>query len=247
MKKLILLRHGESEWNLSNKFTGWTDVKLTKKGIEEAGLAARKILSEKIKIDSIHTSLLTRSIHTAEIVANIINFPLINIKQDWRLNERHYGDLQGFNKSDIAKEYGEEQVKLWRRSYSIPPPKLSFDDQRHPRFNNKFNKIGEDLPDGESLKDVIERLRPFWNSFFNEKKFLETNYLIVAHSNSLRAIIKTLDKLNDEQIISVNIPTGVPLVYTLNDSLSIIEKKYLIDDEDLKAKQKAILNQGKAI
>jgi 2,3-bisphosphoglycerate-dependent phosphoglycerate mutase len=247
MKKLILLRHGESQWNLLNKFTGWTDVKLTKKGIQEAESAANKILNEKIEVESIYTSLLSRSIHTAKIVSNIINFPLDNIQYDWRLNERHYGALQGLNKSETAKKYGESQVKLWRRSYEVSPPKLSIDDKRHPRFNDKFNNLGQSLPVGESLKDVINRLNPFWVNYFNQKKFIEKNSLIVAHSNSLRAIIKILDKLNEEEIVSINIPTGVPLVYSLNDNLDIINKKYLIDDNELKKKQSLIASQGKAL
>lgn len=247
MKKLILLRHGESQWNLLNQFTGWTDVKLTKKGIDEAETAARKILNEKIKVESIYTSLLSRSIHTAKIVSNIFNFPLDKIQYDWRLNERHYGALQGLNKSETAKKYGEDQVKLWRRSYEVSPPKLSTDDKRHPRFNSKFSNLGKSLPTGESLKDVTNRLNPFWINFFNKKNFTEKNYLIVAHSNSLRAIIKILDKLDNEEIISINIPTGVPLVYSLNDNLDIINKKYLIDNDELKKKQSMIVSQGKSL
>jgi len=204
-------------------------------------------LNEKIEVESVYTSLLSRSIHTAKIVSNIINFPLDNIQYDWRLNERHYGALQGLNKSETAKKYGESQVKLWRRSYEISPPKLSIDDKRHPRFNAKFNNLSQSLPAGESLKDVINRLNPFWVNYFNKKNFIEKNSLIVAHSNSLRAIIKILDKLNEEEIVSINIPTGVPLVYSLDDNLDIINKKYLIDDNELKKKQSLIASQGKAL
>ncbi|SVD88356.1 uncharacterized protein METZ01_LOCUS441210, partial [marine metagenome] len=162
--QLILLRHGESEWNLLNQFTGWTDVGLTKKGIQEAQFSAKQILKENITIDTIYTSILLRSTHTAEIIADIIDFDKENIQYDWRLNERHYGALQGLNKSETAAKYGENQVQLWRRSYDIAPPLLSDDDKRHPRFNEKFKNI-ENLPTGESLKNVISRLNPFWNQY----------------------------------------------------------------------------------
>ena len=181
--KLILLRHGESKWNLLNKFTGWPDVGLTKKGIQEAQFSAKKILQEKILIDTIYTSVLLRSTHTSEIVADNVGFDKKNIKYDWRLNERHYGALQGLNKSETAKKYGEEQVQIWRRSYDIAPPLLSDDDKRHPRFNEKFKNI-KNFPVGESLKDVIDRLNPFWNQYLKNIKKHPGNHLIVAHSNS---------------------------------------------------------------
>jgi 2,3-bisphosphoglycerate-dependent phosphoglycerate mutase len=190
--------------------------------------------------------VLKRSTETADIVADIIKFPKENIQYDWRLNERHYGALQGLNKSETATKYGEEQVHIWRRSYDIPPPLLSEDDERHPKLNEKFKNIDSDLPIGESLKNVIDRLKPFWREYVNNITQNGGNHLIVAHSNSLRAIIKILDKLSDEAIISVNIPTGVPLVYTLDQSLNVLEKEYLINKEKLKAKQEMIANQGKA-
>jgi len=243
--KLILLRHGESKWNLLNKFTGWTDVGLTKKGIQEAQFSAKKILQEKILIDTIYTSVLLRSTHTSEIVADNVGFDKKNIKYDWRLNERHYGALQGLNKSETAKKYGEEQVQIWRRSYDIAPPLLSDDDKRHPRFNEKFKNI-KNFPVGESLKDVIDRLNPFWNQYLKNIKKHPGNHLIVAHSNSLRAIVKILDQLSNTEIISVNIPTGVPLVYQFDNNLNIIHKNYLIDKVKLKEKQTMVANQGKA-
>ncbi len=241
---LILLRHGESEWNLTNRFTGWKDVSLTKNGIKEATFAANKLLSTNMELNSIHTSLLNRATHTADIVAEIIKFPKEHINYDWRLNERHYGALQGLNKSETAKKYGEEQVHIWRRSYDIPPPILSEDDIRHPKFDNKFKNIKGSLPSGESLKDVIVRLDPFWKKYL---KYITTNignHLIVAHSNSLRAIIKILDELSPEKIMDVNIPTGIPLIYQLSDKLEVVSKKYLIDDETLERKNKAIIKQG---
>ena len=243
--KLILLRHGESEWNLSNKFTGWTDVDLTENGIQEAKFSGEQILKQNFTIDTIHTSLLIRAIHTAEIVSDIVSIDRNDIKYDWRLNERHYGSLQGLNKSETAAKYGEEQVHIWRRSYDIPPPLLSEDDERHPKFNDNFKDIDGELPIGESLKNVIERLSPFWEYYFKNMKDNPGNYLIVAHSNSLRAIVKILDKLSDKEIISVNIPTGVPLVYTFDNNFNVIDKEYLIDEDKLKEKQEIVANQGK--
>ena len=241
--KLILLRHGESEWNFLNQFTGWTDVDLTKNGIQEAQFSAKQILKENIILNTLYTSILVRSTHTAEIIADMITFNKENIQYDWRLNERHYGALQGLNKSETASKYGEEQVQIWRRSYDIAPPLLSKDDERHPRFNEKFKNI-ENLPTGESLKNVLDRLNPFWNQYSENMKENPGNHLIVAHSNSLRAIVKILDQLSDAEIVSVNIPTGVPLVYQLDEDLNVIHKEYLIDQAKLEVKQTMVANQG---
>jgi len=244
--KLILLRHGESEWNLLNQFTGWTDVDLTEDGINEAKFSGEQLLKKSLSIKSLYTSLLLRSIHTAEIVSKIVGFDKNNIQYDWRLNERHYGALQGLNKSETAAKYGEDQVHIWRRSYDIPPPLLSEDDERHPKFNENFKNIDGKLPIGESLKNVVERLNPFWEYYFKSMKDNPGNHLIVAHSNSLRAIVKILDKLSDKEIVSVNIPTGVPLVYTFDNNFNVLNKEYLIDKAKLKEKQEIVLNQGKA-
>jgi len=244
--KLILLRHGQSQWNLENRFTGWKDVNLTDQGIQEAKFAANQINQEGIHISSIYTSKLLRAIRTAKIVCNEINFPLESIHYDWRLNERHYGALQGLNKSETAAKYGEEQVLIWRRSFDIPPPLLKEDDERHPKFDKVFKEIDRsDLPSGESLNNVIKRLEPFWNTYKNFLKQNHGNHLIVAHSNSLRAIVKILDKLTEKEIMKVNIPTGVPLVYDLNNDINVINKKYLINDEELKIKQDLVAKQGK--
>ena len=244
--KLILLRHGESQWNLENRFTGWKDVSLTPSGITEASFSGNELLKNNFQIKSVYTSLLNRATETTDIVTEIINFPKEEIKYDWRLNERHYGALQGLNKSETASKYGEDQVQIWRRSYDISPPLLDMDDERHPRLNDKFKNILGELPVGESLKNVIDRLKPFWNKYVNHITQNKGDHLIVAHSNSLRAIVKILDQLSDEDIISVNIPTGVPLVYTLDQSLNVLEKEYLIDDDKLKEKQEIVANQGKA-
>ena len=244
--KLILLRHGESEWNLENRFTGWKDVGLTERGQQEALFSAKQLIQQNLKICSIYTSVLKRAIQTTEIIIDKLNFQKNEINLEWRLNERHYGALQGLNKSETAKKYGEEKVLLWRRSYDIPPPLLKDDDKRHPKLNKKFKDIDCELPVGESLKNVIERLSPFLNEYMDYIKNNPGNHLIVAHSNSLRAIIKILDKLSDKEIVSVNIPTGVPLVYSLDNNLNVVKKEYLLDEDKLKEKQNIVANQGKA-
>ena len=244
--KIILLRHGESQWNLENRFTGWKDVGLTSTGKKEAAFAGEQLVNQNIKIKSVYTSLLKRAIQTTTIVTNIIGFSEKDVQNDWRLNERHYGSLQGLNKSETASKYGEDQVQIWRRSYDIPPPFLDIDDKRHPRFDDKFKNILGELPVGESLKNVIDRLKPFWNKYVNHITQNKGDHLIIAHSNSLRAIVKILDQLSDKDIVSVNIPTGVPLVYTLDKSLNVLEKEYLINEEKLKEKQEVVANQGKA-
>ena len=242
---LILLRHGESQWNLENRFAGWEDVDLTSSGINEAKFAAYKILEKNFQIDSIYTSVLKRAKQTTDIVCNLINFDINKIKYEWRLNERHYGALQGLNKSETAAKFGENQVKIWRRSFNVPPPMLNNNDKRHPRFNDIFKFIEpKNLPSGESLKMVIERIKPFWNNYFS---LLNNNqsHLIVAHSNSLRAIIKILDNLSDSEIIEVNIPTGVPLVYTFDMNKKVIKKEFLMNSSQLQKKLDIVANQGK--
>jgi len=244
--KLILLRHGESEWNLKNRFTGWKDVVLTQQGILEAQLAAQQLIINKIPIETLYTSLLKRATETAKIVANKLNFVEENIIKDWRLNERHYGALQGLNKSETAAKYGEKQVHTWRRSFDIAPPKLKRDDIRFIETYNKFKDFDiSKVIEGESLKNVIDRLNPFWEEYFSHMSKIGGNHLIVAHSNSLRAIIKILDQLSSKEIMNVNIPTGVPLVYSFNLKNEVIDKKYLIDEKSLLEKQKKIKDQGK--
>ena len=246
MKHLILIRHGQSEWNQQKRFTGWVDVGLTDKGRAEAKKAGELIKEKKIKLDSFYSSYQKRANDTLKIVMKELNEDENLITRKWQLNERHYGALQGLNKSETAKKYGEEKVLLWRRSYDIAPPLLSEDDERHPKFNNKFKDIDCELPVGESLKNVIERLSPFLDELMDYIRNNSGDHIIVAHSNSLRAIIKILDKLSDKEIVSVNIPTGVPLVYSLNTNLNVIKKEYLIDESKLKEKQNIVANQGKA-
>jgi len=243
--ELILLRHGESQWNLENRFTGWKDVSLTETGIEEAIFSGNQLLKNNLQVNSIYTSLLNRATETTDIVADIINFPKEDIQYDWRLNERHYGALQGLNKSETAAKYGEDQVQIWRRSYDIPPPLLQEEDKRHPKLDKKFKNIDGNLPVGESLKNVINRLKPFWNEYFNNIIRNGGSHLIIAHSNSLRAIVKILDNLSDKEIMFINIPTGVPLVYIIDQNLNVMDKQYLIDKAQLKSKQETVKNQGK--
>ncbi len=244
--KLILLRHGESQWNLENRFTGWKDVPLTQSGIIEAQYAAEKLIEMEIAFNSIYTSFLLRATHTAEIVAKSLKFDHNKIIKDWRLNERHYGDLQGLNKSETASKYGEKQVHIWRRSFDTPPPMLPKDDSRYKEVENTYKRLNvSNAIKGESLKNVIDRLNPFWQKYYSNIMKIRGNHIIVAHSNSLRAIIKILDNLSDQEIMSVNIPTGIPLVYTFNQGNKIINKKYLINESELIKKQKIIENQGK--
>ncbi len=244
--KIILLRHGQSTWNLENKFTGWMDVDLTERGIKEAMYAADEILNNNIIVDTIYCSILNRAVQTAKIVADKIGYPLNEIAYDWHLNERHYGNLQGLNKSETAKKYGEDQILVWRRSFDIPPPLLKKNDKRCASNIKKFADLNIDLPKGESLKNVIKRMDPFLKSymkFVNSNK--NNNHLIVAHSNSLRAIMMVLEKFSKEEIVSINIPTGVPLVYELDREFNVLSKRFLIDKKELENKQNEIINQGK--
>tara|TARA_Y100000590_G_scaffold408868_1_gene500342 strand:- start:1801 stop:2547 length:747 start_codon:yes stop_codon:yes gene_type:complete len=247
MYKLVLLRHGESEWNLENRFTGWTDVDLTKKGEMEAQLSGQLLKDGGYEFDVVHTSVLMRAIHTMEICLNEMGVSDIPIHYNWRLNERHYGALQGLNKAETAAKYGDEQVLIWRRSYNIPPPRLELDDKRHPRFDEKYLDLNpEELPAAECLKDTVERFLPYWHEAIKTHTLSEKHVLIVAHGNSLRALVKYLDNTSDEEIVGLNIPTGVPLVYELDDKLQPIKHYYLGDQKAVQAAMNAVADQGKA-
>ena len=246
MKKLVLMRHGESQWNLENKFTGWTDVDLTQTGEEEARNCGALLKEAGFHIDTVHTSLLKRANRTMEICLSKMGLNDVNIRYSWRLNERHYGALQGLNKAETAAKYGEEQVHIWRRSYSIPPPQLKLDDKRHPRFDPLYSDLPvEDLPDAECLKDTVDRFMPYW--FDSIKPDVESgkNVLIVAHGNSLRALVKYLEKISDDDIINLNIPTGVPLVYELDQDMNSKKSYYLGDQDEISKKTAAVADQGK--
>jgi 2,3-bisphosphoglycerate-dependent phosphoglycerate mutase len=248
MKRLVLLRHGESVWNKENRFTGWTDVGLTEKGVEEAHEAGRTLLSDGYTFDVAYTSVLKRAIQTLWIALEEMDLMWIPVRRSWRLNERHYGALQGLNKAETAQQHGEQQVKLWRRSYDIPPPALDQEDRRHPGRDPRYAGLAPDeLPLTECLKDTVERFLPYWESDIAPAVSSGERVLISAHGNSLRALVKHLDNISDKEIVGLNIPTGIPLVYELNDGdLSPIKSYYLGDPEAVAAAQAAVAAQGKA-
>ena len=247
MTKLVLLRHGESQWNLENRFTGWTDVDLTEKGEAEARESGKLLEEEGFQFDVVHTSLLMRANRTMEICLEEMGENDILIKYNWRLNERHYGALQGLNKAETAKKYSDEQVLIWRRSYSTPPPQLDADDEQHPRFDERYSDLDpNDLPASECLKDTVDRFLPYWHESIKPDIESGKRVFIVAHGNSLRALVKYLDTVSDEDIIGLNIPTGVPLVYELDKSLKPIRNYYLGDQEAIAKKAAEVAAQGKS-
>jgi 2,3-bisphosphoglycerate-dependent phosphoglycerate mutase len=247
LHKLILLRHGESQWNLENRFTGWADVDLSEKGILEATSSGEILKDSSFDFDLVYSSLLLRANRTMDICLNEMGIRNIPIKYSWRLNERHYGALQGLNKDETTKKYGEKQVLIWRRSYNTPPPPLEINDERHPRFDSRYRDLNKNqLPSSESLKDTADRFLPFWHETIAPTIQSGKKVLIVAHGNSLRALIKYLDYISDKQIIALNIPTGVPLVYELDDQLSPIKHYYLGDQDAIEKKVTEVATQGKA-
>ena len=245
--KLILLRHGESEWNAKNLFTGWVDVELSERGLQEAARGGQLLKEANLLPDVLHTSLLKRAINTADIALKNCGRTGIPTKRSWRLNERHYGALQGKDKAATLKEYGEEQFQLWRRSFDVPPPAIADDDQYSQKNDPKYANLGELLPKTECLKDVVARVVPYLTGEITEDLKLGKTVLITAHGNSIRAIVKYLDAISDTDIAGVNIPTGIPLLYELNEKFEPITKggRYL-DPEAAKAAITAVANQGKA-
>lgn len=228
MPTLVLLRHGESIWNKENRFTGWTDVDLSETGRAEASNAGRLMKAEGLGFDIAYTSLLKRAIRTCWIALDELDLLWIPVSRDWRLNERHYGALQGLNKAETAAQHGDHQVKIWRRSYDIPPPALTPDDPRHPGHDPRYAKMPPaELPLTESLKDTVARFLPYWDDTIAPAIRDGQRVLIAAHGNSLRALVKYLDKISDEEIVELNIPTGVPLVYELDDDLNAVSRRYL--------------------
>lgn len=246
MKKLVLLRHGESTWNKENRFTGWTDVDLTEKGTEEA-IKAGNLLKEKgFVFEKAYTSYLKRAIKTLNIVLDRMDLDWIAVEKTWRLNEKHYGALQGLNKSETAEKYGEEQVKIWRRSYDIAPPALREDDPRNPRLDIRYMGIqGEHLPLTETLKDTVERSLPYWKEVIAPSLQHFGQILVVAHGNSLRGIIKYLKNISDEEIVTLNLPTAVPYVFEFDDELNLQQDYFLGDPEEIRKMMEAVANQGK--
>lgn len=247
MHKLVLVRHGQSVWNLENRFTGWTDVGLTDQGEAEAREAGRLLRESGYAFDTVYTSVLRRAIKTMWIVMEELGMEWLPVYRAWQLNERHYGALQGLNKAEMADKYGEEQVHLWRRSYDVPPPALEPDDERHPKFDPRYAGLRqEEVPGTESLKITLERVLPYWHSVLAPEIKAGKRLLVVAHGNSLRALVKYLDGISDEDIPGLNIPTGVPLVYELDSSLSALARYYLGDQDEVARRQAAVAAQGKA-
>ena len=247
MKKLVLLRHGESTWNRENRFTGWTDVDLSEKGMDEAREAGRRLLAEGYTFDMAVNSVLKRAIRTLWIVLDEMDLMWIPIELSWRLNERHYGALQGLDKAETAAEYGDEQVLIWRRSYDIPPPLLAKADERYPGHDPRYADLSPDeLPLTECLKDTVARFMPYWHETIAPVVAAGGRVIVSAHGNSLRALVKYLDSVSDADIVSLNIPTGIPLVYELDDDLKPIRHYYLGDPDEVAKAMAAVADQGKA-
>ncbi len=245
MYKVVLLRHGESTWNLENRFTGWTDVDLSPRGVEEAARSAKLLAEANLTFDVVYTSVLKRAIRTMWIVLDGMDLMWLPVHRHWRLNERHYGALQGLNKAETAQKFGEQQVHVWRRSYDIPPPALTPDDPRYPGRERCYAGLtpGE-LPLTESLKDTVARFLPYWHGTIAPVVATGQRVLVVAHGNSLRALVKYLDNISDAEIVGLNIPTGIPLIYELDDELKPIAHYYLGDPEEVARAAEAVKRQG---
>ncbi|MBW7982551.1 2,3-diphosphoglycerate-dependent phosphoglycerate mutase [Enterobacillus tribolii] len=245
--KLVLVRHGESEWNKENRFTGWTDVELSDKGRTEAKSAGKLLKAEGFSFDFAYTSVLKRAIHTLWFALDELDQQWLPVEKSWKLNERHYGALQGLNKAETAQKYGDDQVKLWRRGFAVTPPELTKDDERYPGHDPRYAKLSEkELPVTESLATTIDRVIPYWNDVIKPRIASGERVIIAAHGNSLRALVKYLDNLNEEEILELNIPTGVPLVYEFDEKMNPIKHYYLGNADEIAAKAAAVANQGKA-
>jgi 2,3-bisphosphoglycerate-dependent phosphoglycerate mutase len=245
--KLLLIRHGQSLWNVENRFTGWTDVPLSEAGRQEARSAGRLLREGGYRFDLAFTSVLKRAIHTLDIVLDELDLVYLPVEKAWQLNERHYGALQGLNKSELAAQYGAEQVKVWRRSYATPPPPLPLSDPRHPSHDPRYVKLGpEELPASEALKNTVARMLPYWHTSLAPAIRAGKRVLVVAHGNSLRALVKYLDGISDDDIVELNIPTGVPLLYELDGELKPTRRTYLGDAEAAERAAAAVAAQGQA-
>lgn len=246
MIKVVLIRHGESVWNKENLFTGWADVTLSEKGVTEAKNGGAVLKKEGFTFDIAYTSVLTRAIKTLNLALEEMGLLWVPVVKDWRLNERHYGALQGLNKAQTAEKYGEDQVKVWRRSYDTPPPAMEKTDERYAGHDARYKNMNEkDIPLTECLKDTVARVVPYWENTILPDIKNGKKVVIAAHGNSLRALVKYLDNISDEEIVELNIPTGMPLVYELDDAYRAVKKYYLGDPEEVKKAMEAVANQGK--
>jgi len=247
MKTLVLLRHGESTWNRENRFTGWTDVDLTERGVAEAHRAGRQLREEGLEFDVAYTSVLKRAIRTLWIALDELDQMWIPVHRSWRLNERHYGALQGLNKAETARKYGDQQVLMWRRSYDTPPPALDSSDERFPGGEPRYADLdARDIPLTECLADTVARFLPFWHEAIEPDVRAGKRVFIAAHGNSLRALVKYLDHVSDQEIVSLNIPTGVPLVYELDDALQPVSSRYLGDADEVQKAMQSVANQARS-
>ncbi len=246
MKKLVLLRHGESEWNKENRFTGWTDVDLSERGIKEAAEAGKVLKENGFDFRLAYTSYLKRAIKTLNLVLEEMDLMWIQVEKSWRLNEKHYGNLQGLNKAETAEKYGDAQVQIWRRSYDVPPVELTATDPRNPRLDPRYAAIGNEAPVTDSLKDTVNRMVPYWENEIRESLRKHDQILVAAHGNSLRAVIKHVKGISDEDIISLNLPTGIPYVFEFDDDMNFVKDYFLGDPEVIKKLMDEVANQGKA-
>ncbi|SUO95378.1 2,3-diphosphoglycerate-dependent phosphoglycerate mutase [Suttonella ornithocola] len=246
MKRLVLLRHGESEWNQKNLFTGWTDVDLTEKGCNEAKKAGELLKTEGFHFKKAFTSYLKRAVKTLSFALDKMDLDWIPVEKSWRLNEKHYGELQGLNKAETAEKYGEEQVLVWRRSYDVPPAPLAKDDPRSPLLDPRYKDVDpNELPLTESLKETVERILPYWESTIKPTLEKEGEIIVAAHGNSLRGIVKHLKGISDEDIVKLNLPTGVPYLFEFDDDMNLVRDTFLGDPEEVRKLQAAVANQGK--
>jgi len=247
MYRLVLVRHGESVWNKENRFTGWTDVNLSERGVEEAKEAGKKMKEQGFVFKYAYTSFLTRAIKTLNLALEEMDLLWIPVEKSWRLNEKHYGMLQGLNKREMVEKYGEEQVLIWRRSYNVSPPPLEENDERHPKNDIRYRNIDNHgaTPATEALVDTVNRIVPYWQNSIESKLIEEKEIIIAAHGNSLRAIVKYLKNIDDNEIVSLNIPTGIPYVFEFDDNMKLVKDYFLADDETLKKLMEEVAKQGK--
>ena len=247
MYRLVLVRHGESVWNKENRFTGWTDVNLSERGVQEAIEAGKKMKEQGFVFKYAYTSFLTRAIKTLNLALEEMNLLWIPVEKSWRLNEKHYGMLQGLNKREMVEKYGEEQVQIWRRSYTVCPPKLEDNDERHPQNDIRYQNINDPAvtPATEALIDTVNRIIPYWQNNIEKKLVAEKEIIIAAHGNSLRAIVKYLKNINDDEIVNLNIPTGIPYVFEFDNNMRLVKDYFLADEETLKKLMEEVAKQGK--